>query len=175
MRPSLQTAHAPVRCLWGLCRACMLLSLMPFITTGAGSTRKVWPTVSHTWPHMPPGGLGMWCQRQVPGWHHLNNASCLALVLAGAALWSAPETSVARVFNHLSCTSPLSINPSLLLHSLQASHPSFTMKKLMRSPLSFHLSLCVCVHIWTGVYACTIWEQLPVFCMPVAFSASEKK
>lgn len=44
--------------------------------------------------------------------NHLNNASCPALALAGAPLWSVPETSVAWVFNHLACTSLLPINPS---------------------------------------------------------------
>lgn len=72
---------------------------------------------------MVPGGPGMWCQRQVPGGHHLNNASCPALALAGTPLWSVPETSVAWVFNHLACTSLCPINPSPLLHSLHPSLP----------------------------------------------------
>lgn len=71
----------------------------------------------HPRDHAVPGGPGMWCQRQVPGGHHLNNASCPALAQAGTPLWSVPETSVAWVFNHLACTSLRPINPSALLHS----------------------------------------------------------
>lgn len=109
-----------------------------------GCCGEVWPTVSPTWLTCLPGGPGMWCQRQVPGGHHLNNASCPALALAGAPLWSAPETSVAWVFNHLACTSLLSINPSPLLHSPLSLSSLFSATKLMRSLRSLCLSLCVC-------------------------------
>lgn len=99
-----------------------------------------------------PGGPGMWCQRQVPGGHHLNNASCPALALACAPLWSAPETSVAWVFNHLACTSLLS-HQSHATPSQPTSFSSlFPARKLMRSLLSLCLSLCVCVRTWACVY-----------------------
>ena len=109
-----------------------------------------------------PGGPGMWCQRQVPGGHRLNNASCPALALAGAPLWSVPETSVAGVFNHLACTSLLPINPSPpLLHSLHPSLPLFPAKQLMRSLLSLRLSLCVCVCVCQPVFMCVFTRVNP--------------
>ena len=73
--------------------------------------------------------------------NHLNNASCPALALAGAPLWSVPETSVAWVFNHLACTSLLPINPSPLPHSPHPALPLFPVKKLMRSLLGFLFEL----------------------------------
>lgn len=101
-----------------------------------------------------PGGQGMWCQCQVPGGLHFNNASCPAL--AGAPLWCVPETSVAWVFNHLRCTYPLPISPSPLLHN---PHPPFfnSAHKLMRSFLSFCLSFLrqrSCANVFMCIFTC---------------------